>query len=580
MLLLRACRRKTCELKVLSRSFLSLSKNCHFSKENVKKLSKISYSPTRVDSFKAFRFYLSTDSTYTNGISDPSDAEFPYVEHPDTANLSEEEVEQYRTTKNITIKGNDVPKPITQFGELCLPGVLSEILREENYSEPTPIQAQGWPVALSGRDLVGVSQTGSGKTLAYMLPAIVHATNANSKTRRTQSYNIPSPKILVLGPTRELVQQILQVSKRFIEVSHLKGACAYGGASRIPQLRNLQRAEICVATPGRLLDYLENRETSLKSCSYLVLDEADRMLDMGFEPQIREIINHIPDGRQTLMWSATWPKEIRNLAGDFLKNYIHITVGDTELVANPNIQQHIHVMQEGEKFEKFISLLNAILETGQSKVLVFAETKRKVGYLTGLLKDEGIKAWGIHGDCTQNQRDYILNNFRVTTPSVLIATDIASRGLDISDIHHVVNYDFPTNIEDYIHRIGRTARGSACGESHSFFTPENSNVLQDLLLVLEKANQEINPDLKSLMQSTMNNFHKPQRRYVYNRSYGNYSSNYNRNREGYGDRSREGYGDGSRGSYGDRSRGGYGNSRTYNNDQKSYGRDKRTYGIV
>jgi len=217
----------------------------------------------------------------------------------------------------------------------------------QGFSEPTSIQAQGWPIALSGRDMVGIASTGSGKTLSYILPAIVHI-NSQPKLSRKDG-----PIALVLAPTRELAQQIQQVADDFGHSSGIRNTCLYGGAPKGAQARDLDGGvEIVIATPGRLLDFLESGKTNLKRCTYLVLDEADRMLDMGFEPQIRKIIEQIRPDRQTLMWSATWPKEVKNLAEDFLKDYAQINVGSLQLSANHNILQIIDVCQDYEKENK------------------------------------------------------------------------------------------------------------------------------------------------------------------------------------------------------------------------------------
>ncbi|GBO02074.1 putative ATP-dependent RNA helicase DDX5 [Araneus ventricosus] len=213
-----------------------------------------------------------------------------YIEHQDAAERSTEEVEAYRERLNISVRGSNVPKPITTFNELCLPESLKQVVIQQGYSEPTPIQAQGWPIALSGRDMVGISQTGSGKTLVFILPAIIHA--LNQPVMKMARYEC-KPQVLVLAPTRELVQQILQVSDRFSQSCELKSACAYGGSSKNYQLHQLRGARICVATPGRLIDFVSEGLVNLNHVTYLVMDEADRMLDMGFEPQIRQIVNQI-----------------------------------------------------------------------------------------------------------------------------------------------------------------------------------------------------------------------------------------------------------------------------------------------
>ncbi|UYV79626.1 DDX17 [Cordylochernes scorpioides] len=220
-------------------------------------------------------------------------------------------------------------------------------IHHQKYEKPTPIQAQGWPIALSGRDMVGIAQTGSGKTLAYILPAIVHINHQPPLERGD------GPIVLVLAPTRELAQQIQQVATDFGYDSHIRNTCVFGGAPKGPQIRDLERGvEICIATPGRLLDFLEGEKTNLRRCTYLVLDEADRMLDMGFEPQIRRIIEQIRPDRQTLMWSATWPREVRTMAEDFLKEYIQINIGALELCANHNILQIVDVCMETDKTNK------------------------------------------------------------------------------------------------------------------------------------------------------------------------------------------------------------------------------------
>lgn len=223
---------------------------------------------------------------------------------------------------------------------------MSEICTK-GYEVPTPIQSQGWPIAMSGHDMVGIAQTGSGKTLAYTLPATIHINNQPPLNKGE------GPIVLILAPTRELAQQIQEVANDFGRSTNIRNTCIFGGAPKGPQARDLQRGiEICIATPGRLIDFLEKGATNLERCTYLVLDEADRMLDMGFEPQIRKILGQVRPDRQTLMWSATWPKEVKKLAADFMKNPIHLNVGSKNLSANNNIVQIIDICQEHEKENK------------------------------------------------------------------------------------------------------------------------------------------------------------------------------------------------------------------------------------
>ncbi|XP_054844739.1 probable ATP-dependent RNA helicase DDX17 isoform X2 [Heteronotia binoei] len=359
-----------------------------------------------------------------------------YVEHPEVARLTPYEVDELRRKKEITVRGADgCPKPVFAFHQCNFPQYVMDVLMDQHFTEPTPIQCQGFPLALSGRDMVGIAQTGSGKTLAYLLPAIVHINHQPYLERGD------GPICLVLAPTRELAQQVQQVADDYGKCSRLKSTCIYGGAPKGPQIRDLERGvEICIATPGRLIDFLEAGKTNLRRCTYLVLDEADRMLDMGFEPQIRKIVDQIRPDRQTLMWSATWPKEVRQLAEDFLHDYVQINVGNLELSANHNILQIVDVCMESEKDHKLIQLMEEIMAEKENKTIIFVETKRRCDDLTRRMRRDGWPAMCIHGDKSQPERDWVLNEFRSGKAPILIATDVASRGLEtlISAADHSV----------------------------------------------------------------------------------------------------------------------------------------------
>uniref|UniRef100_A0A8C7A5W8 RNA helicase n=1 Tax=Neovison vison TaxID=452646 RepID=A0A8C7A5W8_NEOVI len=384
---------------------------------------------------------------------------------------------------------------VPRSADICsLTEYVMDVLMDQHFTEPTPIQCQGFPLALSGRDMVGIAQTGSGKTLAYLLPAIVHINHQPYLERGD------GPICLVLAPTRELAQQVQQVADDYGKCSRLKSTCIYGGAPKGPQIRDLERGvEICIATPGRLIDFLESGKTNLRRCTYLVLDEADRMLDMGFEPQIRKIVDQIRPDRQTLMWSATWPKEVRQLAEDFLRDYTQINVGNLELSANHNILQIVDVCMESEKDHKLIQLMEEIMAEKENKTIIFVETKRRCDDLTRRMRRDGWPAMCIHGDKSQPERDWVLNEFRSGKAPILIATDVASRGLDVEDVKFVINYDYPNSSEDYVHRIGRTARSTNKGTAYTFFTPGNLKQARELIKVLEEANQAINPKLMQLV---------------------------------------------------------------------------------
>ncbi|GLG93843.1 ATP-dependent RNA helicase bel [Gryllus bimaculatus] len=424
-----------------------------------------------------------------------------YAPHPNVLRRSPQEVARFRASREITVKGNNVPDPNLFFDEGNFPDYVMNEIRRQGFNEPTAIQAQGWPIALSGRDMVGIAQTGSGKTLAYILPAIVHI---NHQPRLMRG---DGPIALVLAPTRELAQQIQQVAADFGATSQVRNTCVFGGAPKGPQARDLERGvEIVIATPGRLIDFLERGTTNLRRCTYLVLDEADRMLDMGFEPQIRKIIEQIRPDRQVLMWSATWPKEVRNLAEEFLSDYIQINIGSLQLAANHNILQIIDVCQEYEKETKLLKLLTEISSEKENKTIIFVETKRKVDEITRSICRYGWPAKSIHGDKSQQERDYVLAEFRNGKIAILVATDVAARGLDVEDVKFVINFDYPQSSEDYVHRIGRTGRSQRTGTAYAFFTPANAKQAGDLISVLQEANQVVNPKLHEMAQmaKTMN----------------------------------------------------------------------------
>ncbi|XP_070142393.1 ATP-dependent RNA helicase p62 isoform X2 [Drosophila kikkawai] len=421
-----------------------------------------------------------------------------YQEHPNVAARSPYEVQRYRDEHEITVRGQ-AQNPIQDFSEVYLPDYVMKEIRRQGYKEPTPIQAQGWPIAMSGSNFVGIAKTGSGKTLGYILPAIVHINNQQPLQRGD------GPIALVLAPTRELAQQIQQVATEFGSSSYVRNTCVFGGAPKGGQMRDLQRGcEIVIATPGRLIDFLSAGSTNLKRCTYLVLDEADRMLDMGFEPQIRKIVSQIRPDRQTLMWSATWPKEVKQLAEDFLGNYIQINIGSLELSANHNIRQVVEVCDEFSKEEKLKSLLSDIYDTSENpgKIIIFVETKRRVDNLVRFIRSFGVRCGAIHGDKSQSERDFVLREFRSGKSNILVATDVAARGLDVDGIKYVINFDYPQNSEDYIHRIGRTGRSNTKGTSFAFFTKNNAKQAKALVDVLREANQEINPALENLARNS------------------------------------------------------------------------------
>merc|ERR1712176_768292 len=388
--------------------------------------------------------------------------------------------------------GPNCPKPVRTFEEASFPEYVLQEISQSGFREPTPIQVQGWPIALSGRDMVGIAETGPGKTLAFLLPAIVHI-NAQPYLTRGDG-----PIVLVLAPTRELACQIQEECNRFGKSSKIKNTCAYGGVPRRPQEQDLKDGvEIVIATPGRMIDFLDSGATNLKRVTYLVLDEADRMLDMGFEPQVRKITSQIRPDRQTLLWSATWPKEVERLARDLCKeDPVHINVGSLDLRTAHTIRQYVEVVQESDKRGRLRRLLEKVMDG--SKILIFATTKRNGDELTREMRLDGWPALCIPGDKKQEERDWVLKEFKEGKSPILVATDVASRGLDVKDIKYVINYDFPGSIEDYIHRVGRTGRAGATGSSYTFFTSDKAKYAEELVKVLKEANQPVPEELDRL----------------------------------------------------------------------------------
>ncbi|KAF6137066.1 hypothetical protein GIB67_030830 [Kingdonia uniflora] len=456
-----------------------------------------------------------------------------YVESLAVQAMSEQDVKIYRASRDITVEGQDIPKPIRVFQDANFPDYCLQVISRLGFVQPTPIQAQGWPMALKGRDLIGIAETGSGKTLAYLLPGIVHV-SAQPPLAQGEG-----PIVLVLAPTRELAVQIQEEAMKF--GSKIRTTCIYGGAPKGPQIRDLQRGvEIVIATPGRLIDMLEARHTNLQRVTYLVLDEADRMLDMGFEPQIRKIVSQIRPDRQTLYWSATWPKEVEALARQFLRNPYKVIIGSADLKANQSINQVIEVVTDAEKYNRLIKLL--IDQMDGSRILIFLETKRGCDQVTRQLRMDGWPALSIHGDKNQSERDWVLAEFKSGRSPIMTATDVAARGLgriitkgcgdkgtvafflafeilvsnsndnlllilqfpllaDVKDIKCVINYDFPSSLEDYVHRIGRTGRAGAKGAAITFFTHTNAKFARELVKILQEAGQIVSPALAGLARS-------------------------------------------------------------------------------
>ncbi|GBE62488.1 DEAD box polypeptide DDX3X [Babesia ovata] len=380
--------------------------------------------------------------------------------------------------------------PVEDF-ETGIHELLMVNIRRVNYTRPTPIQKHSIPVIMAGRDLMACAQTGSGKTAAFLLPICTAMLRDGPPEASSYGNRIAMPVCLVLSPTRELAMQTFNEARKFIYATGIRAVVLYGGSEVRKQMFDLERGcDICVATPGRLADFIERCKVELKCVKYLVLDEADRMLDMGFAPQIRNIVNNrsMPQvGRQTVMFSATFPKEIQQLARDFLHDYLYLAVGRVGST-NEFIRQRLLYADEEQKNRYLVKLLR---ENANGLVLIFVETKRRADTIEAFLLRENFMAVNIHGDRSQQDREEALRLFKTGERPILVATDVAARGLDINNITHVINCDLPTNIDDYVHRIGRTGRAGNVGIATSLVNETNRGILRDLLALLEEANQEV-----------------------------------------------------------------------------------------
>ncbi|CAH8562460.1 unnamed protein product [Dicrocoelium dendriticum] len=405
---------------------------------------------------------------------------------------------------------------ISSFSDLSLHRIIRNNVDLAQYERPTPVQKHAIPIIASGRDLMACAQTGSGKTAAFLIPILNRmieegpggSTNAVIESNRRKQY----PVGLILAPTRELASQIFDDARKFAYRSCIRPCVLYGGADMRSQLLEVSKGcNLLVATPGRLNDVMERGRIGLDHCRYLILDEADRMLDMGFEPQIRRIVeqdNLPPSGkRQTLMFSATFPHEIQMLAKDFLSRYIFLAVGRVGSTSE-NITQSILWVEENTKRDALVDLLSS--SDPGILTLIFVETKRGADSLEDYLYSQKFQVASIHGDRTQDDRELALSCFRTGRTPILVATAVAARGLDIPNVKHVINYDLPSDIEEYVHRIGRTGRVGNLGIATSFFNDKNRNLARGLVELLEEVNQTVPSWLKALVtDNRQTSFQRP-----------------------------------------------------------------------
>eukprot|EP00252_Welwitschia_mirabilis_P010211 TRINITY_DN23381_c0_g1_i1.p1 TRINITY_DN23381_c0_g1~~TRINITY_DN23381_c0_g1_i1.p1 ORF type:complete len:856 (+),score=165.40 TRINITY_DN23381_c0_g1_i1:380-2569(+) len=415
-----------------------------------------------------------------------------YEESPSIAAMSVLDVETYRQSLGIKVSGFDIPKPIKKFEDCSFSSALMNAIKKHGYENPTAIQCQALPIVLCGRDIIGIAKTGSGKTAAFVLPMIVHIMDQPELAKEE------GPIGVICAPTRELAQQIYVEAKKFAKPHGIRVSGVFGGMSKYEQCKELKAGcEIVVATPGRLIDMLKMKALTMRRATYLVLDEADNMFDLGFEPQIRSIVGQIRPDRQTLLFSATMPGKVERLAREVLLDPIRVTVGAG--AANEDVKQVVHVLPtDAEKMPLLLNMLPQMVDDGD--VLVFASTKARVDELESQLKQNSFKVAALHGDKDQASRQEVLQQFKAGVYHVLVASDVAARGLDIKSIKSVVNYDIAKDIDTHIHRVGRTGRaGDKEGVAYTFITHKEARFAGKLANSLIAAGQNVPDELMNFL---------------------------------------------------------------------------------
>ena len=401
-------------------------------------------------------------------------------------------------TMSRMFASTSISQQASLFDTLEFPSFVRKIFDDSSFVEPTPIQAQAWPLALSGKDVIGIAQTGSGKTLAYAIPSLMH--NIKEKNNNLRTTRKQPPTSMIVLPTRELCKQVSEVYCKYAFSIGMKIATVYGGDNKSYQIHQISPGiHTVIGTPGRMLDLMNQEILDVSHVNFLVLDEADLMLDMGFEDQVKRLVATTKEKRQTLMFTATWPREIQSLASEFLTNPSKITIGETDLTMNENISHKFLFASDQMKNH---AILDMLTQDPDGKVLIFTNTKRDADHLQEFLHGNKIKSEALHSDKSQLIRNMIIREFRNNSIKIMIATDVASRGLDIKDVGKVINHSMPQNFDDYIHRVGRTARAGKKGVAVNFVNYKANKVcLKKLKAALLKLGHSVPKEMNDIINA-------------------------------------------------------------------------------
>ncbi|OZC09870.1 hypothetical protein X798_02976 [Onchocerca flexuosa] len=419
-----------------------------------------------------------------------------YVETAELAKITKKEIDEYREELDIRVRGRNCPKPVRSWAQCGVEWKILSTLKKLGYKKPTPIQSQAIPAIISGRDVIGIAKTGSGKTLAFLLPMFRHILD------QPELEEMDGPIAIIMSPTRELAMQTWKEANKFAKQLDIRVACVYGGVGISDQIGDLKRgAEVVVCTVGRLTDMLaanKGKVTNLRRVTYLVLDEADRMFDMGFEPQVMKIVNNIRPDRQTVLFSATFPRQMEALARKILDKPIEIMVGGKSVVCD-DVNQSVVILEEHQKMLKLLELLGVYWENGN--VLVFVDKQEKADDLVAQLMRSGYNCAPLHGGIDQFDRDSTILDYKAGKIKLLVATSVAARGLDIKKLILVVNYDCPNHYEDYVHRVGRTGRAGNKGYAYTFILPTGQERMAgEVCRAFETAGKEPPESLKKMWE--------------------------------------------------------------------------------